>query len=166
MLDLAINHVEELKEKFRGTWFSEKYKFWAYGNYYEEFEMKESTWNSHQFVSLNIDGEVIGYVGYEIDRGNDFVEGLNIINFTDSKATFGLDIGKALTDVFEKFHFRKLSFCVVIGNPIESTYDRMIEKYHGRVVGVRKAHVKLYDGFYYDVKMYEILAEDYFKAVV
>lgn len=165
MLDLAINHVEELKVKFRETWFSDKYKFWAYGNYYEEFEMKESTWNGHQFVSLNIDGEVIGYVGYEIDRGNDFVEGLNIINFTDSKATFGLDIGKALTDVFEKFHFRKLSFCVVIGNPIERTYDRMIEKYHGRVVGLRKAHVKLYDGFYYDVKMYEILAEDYFKAV-
>lgn len=164
MLDLAINHEEELKKKFRSTWFSEKYRYWACSNYYEDFQLAESSWNSHQFVSLDSLGEVIGYIGYEIVREDERVCGLNIINFSDNKVTFGIDVGNALLDIFEKFHFRKLDFTVVIGNPIESTYDRMIEKYHGRIVGVQEKQVRLIDGQFYDKKLYEILAEDYFKG--
>ncbi len=163
MLDLAINHSETLKKLFRDTWFSEKYKFWNCSNYYDEHETKEGPWNSHQFVSVDSNGEVIGYIAYSIDRANDLVDGLSIINFTDNKATFGIDTGNAIKDIFEKFHFRKISFCVVIGNPIEHTYDRMTEKYNGCIVGTQKQHVKLFDGKLYDMKLYEIFAEDYFR---
>lgn len=90
------------------------------------------------------------------------MDGLNIINFTDNKATFGMDAGQALRDIFEKFHFRKLVFVVVIGNPIEKTYDRMIARYGGRIIGIQSQQVKLIDGQFYDVKMYEILLDDYF----
>jgi len=161
MLDLAIKHKEELQEKFRNTWFDEKYKYWACGNYYEESEIAESTWSYHQFVSLDSSGKVIGYISYHIDRGNDFVDGLNIINFSDNAAVFGLDAGRAIRDIFEKFHFRKLNFVVVIGNPIESTYDKMVSRYGGRIVGTQRKNIKLIDGKYYDEKLYEVLAEDY-----
>lgn len=164
MLDLALNHKEELQKKFRSTWFSEKYKFWNCANYYGDRQLADSTWNDHQFVSINIDREVIGYIGYWIDREDDLIEGLNIINFTENKVTFGIDVGNAIRDIFEKFHFRKLNFTVVVGNPIESTYDRMVEKYHGRIVGVQKKHVRLFDGQFYDKKLYEILLEDYLNA--
>lgn len=163
MLDLALNHEEELKKKFRGIWFSEKYKFWTCANYYEERALKENTWDGHQFVSLDNNGDVIGYIGYEIDRVNDLVDGLSIINFTENKIIFGIDVGNALIDIFEKFHFRKINFCVVIGNPIEKTYDRMTEKYHGKVVGIQRKQVRLFDGKYYDMKMYEILLSDYLE---
>lgn len=165
MLDLALNHREELQKKFRSTWFSEKYKFWRCTNYYEDFNIEESSWNYHQFVSLGSAGEIIGYIGYSIDRSGDLIDGLNIINFSDNIVAFGIDIGNAIRDVFEKFHFRKLNFCVVIGNPIESTYDRLIKKYNGRIVGTQKEQVRLFDGKYYDLKMYEILSGDYLKAV-
>ena len=39
----------------------------------------------------------------------------------------------------------------------------MIENYGGRIVGVYKENIKLIDGLYYDVKLYEILASEYFK---
>lgn len=165
MLDLAINHEEDLQKKFRSTWFSEKYMFWNCANYYDEHELKRSTWDGHQFVSLDSSGEVLGYIAYSIDRASDLVEGLSIANFSDNKVTFGVDVGSAIKDIFEKFHFRKLSFFVLVGNPIESTYDRMIKKYNGRIVGTNKAHVKLVDGKLYDMKSYEIMAEDYFKGV-
>lgn len=164
MLDVAINHEDELKMKFQSTWFSEKYKYWAYSSYYEAFEVAQNTMESHQFVSLNPEGEVIGYIGYSVYRGDDSVDGLNIINFTDgNKATFGIDVATAVRDIFEKFHFRKLNFVVVIGNPIEKTYDHLMKKYNGRIVGTWKKHVKLYDGAICDVKLYEIMAEDYFR---
>ena len=164
MIDLAINHEDELRKKFRSTWFSEKYKFWTCTNYHEDFKLAESTWVDHQFVSLDSSGKVIGYISYSIDRADDLVYGLSIINFTDNKVTFGIDVGNVIQDIFEKFHFRKLNFIVVVGNPIESTYDRMIEKYHGRIVGVQKKQVRLFDGRFYDKKLYEILLEDYLKT--
>lgn len=162
MLDLAINYAEELQKRFRGTWFKDKYKFWNYDSYYEDMEIVNSSWNKHQFVSLDSGGNVIGYIGYQIDRAAESVDGLNIINFSENRVAFGMDAGQALRDIFEKFHFRKIIFMVVIGNPIEKSYDKMIQRYGGQIVGIQRQQVKLIDGQFYDVKLYEILAEDYF----
>ena len=109
--------------------------------------------------------EVIGYIAYSVSRSDNTVHALSILNFTDNKATFGMDLGRAVRDIFEKFKFRKLNFTVVIGNPIEDTYDRLIEKYGGRIVGVHKEDVKLVDGLYYDRKLYEITSSEYFHAL-
>ena len=76
-----------------------------------------------------------------------------------------MDLGQALTDIFERFKFRKLNFSVVIGNPIEKSYDKMIDKYGGRIVGIYKQEIKLIDGEYYDEKLYEITREDYLKSI-
>ncbi len=165
MLDIAIKHKEQLTERFRETWFQDKYKYWNYANYFEEITIEESTWVNHQFVSLDSSGDVIGYIGYKIDRSNDYVYALNIINFTENKSVFGMDAGQALRNIFEKFYFRKLCFSVVVGNQIEKTYDKMIERYRGRISGYQKEQVRLIDGQFYDEKMYEILAKDYFAKM-
>ena len=58
---------------------------------------------------------------------------------------------------------RKLEFTVVVGNPIEKTYDKLIKKYGGNIVGVKHKNCKLIDNKYYDEKIYEIFREDYIK---
>lgn len=166
MIDLALNHQEEIKKKFRDTWFSEKHKYYSISNYYAEFQIDENTWDYHQFVSLDSNGNIIGYIGYRIDRTADMVDNLSIINFNeDNKVIFGTDINTIVRDIFEKFHFRKLNFKVVVGNPIEVSYDRLIKKYNGKVVGIQEKHVRLYDGQYYDMRLYEILIENYMNVV-
>ena len=60
--------------------------------------------------------------------------------------------------------FRNINFLLVIGNPIEKMYERLVKKYNGRVVGIRKSHTKLIDNKYYDVKEYEVFREDYLKT--
>ena len=52
-----------------------------------------------------------------------------------------------------------MSFVCVVGNPAERLYDKVIEKYHGRVVGVKKQEALLQDGQFYDLKLYEIVKE-------
>ena len=42
-------------------------------------------------------------------------------------------------------------------------YDKYIEKYGGRIVGIFKEDVRLYDGEYYDHKYYEIFREEFIK---
>lgn len=75
-----------------------------------------------------------------------------------------MDVGQVLRDIFEKFKFNKLTFSVVIGNPIEKSYDKMISKYDGRIVGIYEKETKLIDGEYYDVKLYEITRKSYLES--
>ena len=164
MLDVAIKYADRLKELYVGTWHNEKYKYYNYRCYWELPTFKENTLDGHDFVSLNKKGAIIGAIGYYIIRDTESVGGLGIINFTEDKM-FGKDVIQAIKDIFEKYNFRKLSFCVVIGNPIEKTYDKLCAKYGGRIVGIEKAETKLCDNKYYDVKRYEILRDDYIKAV-
>lgn len=165
MLDLAINYANVLKNKFRDTWFKEKYKFYNAATFCDDWNVCETTWTKHEFVSVR-GNEVIGYICYDIDRANqDVAFGLCIINFEEKPSmTFAMDLGKALTDIFEKFCFRKLNFYIVVGNPIEKSYDKMCKKYGGRIVGVKKKNVRLFDGKLYDEKLYEIMREDYLNA--
>ncbi len=167
MIDLAINYKDELQGKFRDIWFNDKYKYWNSCSYFSEFTIDASTWNRHQFVSIDsgADNEVIGYIGYEIDRDANYCWGLNIINFTDKTNLFALDLGHALKDIFEKFKFNKLRFTVIIGNPIEESYDKIIEKYGGRIIGVQREEVRLIDRKLYDEKLYEITLVEYLNSM-
>ena len=40
-------------------------------------------------------------------------------------------------------------------------YDKIIERYHGNIIGISHESIKLDDGKYYDVKEYELFKRDY-----
>lgn len=166
MLKLALQYKDELLAKYINTWMNERFMYY-HDSWYSELCIADNTWDKHQFVSVNDNNEVVGFIHYKVYRNTNDCDSLGIIGFSDNvldRTCFGMDVGTAITDIFEKFRFRKLSFSVVIGNPIESTYDRLVEKYGGRIVGTQKKEVKLVDGEYYDSKLYEILASDYFNT--
>lgn len=158
MLKPAQLYKQELQIAFQNTWYDDKYKFY-HGSYCSTFQVSEDTYNSHQFVSVDKEGVVIGYIGYSIDRSTMSVYGLGIINFSDNKLVFSKDLYTALSDIFLRYQFNKLNFNVVQGNPIEKSYDRWINKFGGRIVGIYKQHTKLQDGELYDSKMYEIFRD-------
>ena len=164
MLEVAIKYADELKEKMYDIWFKDKYKYYNFCTYYQDIELDGETWNKHEFVSVSKKEGVIGFICSEVNRQANYCFGLGAVNFSEDKMTFGRDLGKALTDIFEKFNFNKLKFSVVVGNPIEKSYDKMIQKYGGRVVGIFREDARLIDGNLYDVKQYEILRSDYIRA--
>ena len=168
MLERANKYQEELYKLFMNAWRNEKYKY-LLCNPYSHIECLTSkngldnTWDKHHFVSV-YNGQVIGYISYGISRTDNRVYRLEIINFTENSMVFGMDLGKVLVNIFELYKFRKINFMVVIGNPIEKKYDKLVERYNGRIVGLRKKHIKLIDNKYYDTKEYEVFREDYLKA--
>lgn len=164
MLDVAQKYTDQLKSLYADIVYDDKYKFVNSG-WVDEYKPSDTTWSTHEFVSLNSKSEVIGHIVYEINRNTYSVCGLTVINFSDDKMTFGKDLSKIIKDIFLKFNFRKLSFGVYIGNPIEKSYDKMILKYGGRIVGVKKEETKLMDGKFYDFKMYEVLRNDFIKYI-
>jgi hypothetical protein len=132
VLDLAIKYEAKLQELFSRVAFDEKYMFFNGCSYRDKYKADESTWNKHEFVSLDKEENVIGYIKYNIDRESSVASGLQIINFTNNKIIFGKDVMQALEEVFTKFKFRKLKYAVYVGNPIEGTYDRLTKLYGGR----------------------------------
>ena len=164
MIDLALNHSEELKEKMRDTWYNDKYKYLSFQSYCEEQSVAEDSWQRHEFVSLDKYGRVIGYIAYTVDRVSWNAHGLEIVNFSENRFLFGHDVMVCLRDIFEKFNFHKLSFKVATDNPIMKTYDKLCEKYGGEVVGIHKEDFMSYDHRYHNIKEYEILRHDYLST--
>lgn len=167
MLDLAYKYEEDIRNKMLDTWYDEKYMFYyssAHHSVWQNPDPRDGDWDNRRFVSLDSKGEVIGVIDYHVDRECDMATWFGAINFTDNKVTFGKDLAQVIDDIFCKFNMRKLEFCVIMGNPIEQTYDRMVEQYGGQITGIRHKCVRLLDGNYYDDKSYEIFREDYIAA--
>lgn len=159
---MALPYEAELKEKMRATWYDEKYKFY-HNSWHDDINLKMDDWHKLSFVSVDSDDKVIGFINFEVDRITNSVCNVSIINFTNDKTIFGLDLHRAFNDMFIKFNFNKINFSVVCGNPIESSYDRAVKRYGGRIVGYHKAHTRLIDNKLYDTKHYEIMREDYIR---
>lgn len=165
MLKNAILYVDDLKKKMYETWYDEKYKYYNINPYNFQFDVSENTYEQNQFVSVNKNGKVIGYISYKLDRMANAVIELGVINFSDDKITFGKDLAQAIREIFLKFHFNKINFSVVVGNPIEKQYNKLIEKYGGRIVGIYYDDVKLFDGKLYDRQLYELLRKDFINSL-
>lgn len=166
MLDLAYKHEQEIRDLFYDTWYDEKYMFYhiSYRTPFQTSSFNDGDWNCRQLASVDSNGNVIGYISYSIIRQSDIACEFGAINFSDNKLTFGRDLIQVIDDIFCKFNLKKLEFSVIVGNPIEKTYDAMIKKYNGNIVGIQKRHAKLMDNNYYDQKLYEIFREDYITA--
>lgn len=164
LLDNARKYAEELKSKFIDIWYDEKYKYYHMGGWHREYTPSTDDWEDMSFVSLDKENNILGHISYRLDRNISSAYDFGAINFSDDKLTFGIDLCQVIDDIFCKFNMQRMEFNVVCGNPIEKSYDRMVTKFGGRIVGTRKRAAKLLDNQIYDDKIYEILREDYLRS--
>lgn len=168
MLDNAFKYKDEIQKLMYDTWYDEKYMFYHASTERTEFEMSTGAYgNGRQFASVrNKDGktEVIGLISYTVDTEVSRARHFGAINFTDDIYTMGRDISQAVDDIFCKFNLNSLEWFCITGNPVERSYDRLVNIYGGRIVGVFNDAVKTMDGVIRDDKMYEILRADYMLA--
>jgi len=165
MLEYAKKYELKLKELYWDIAFDSHYQYRQSSPHRDDFELPKDTYSQNDFVSI-WQGEIIGHINYSINRSANCIDNLTCVHFGNNNSyTFAKDLITAIKNIFEKYKFNKLCFCVVVGNPIEKTYDKLVKKYGGRIVGIWKQDRKLLDGNLHDVKCYEILAEDYFKSI-
>ena len=164
MLRPALGYESTLRNKVvNKIWFDERYKYFNRG-WEELFELKESTWEYHQFVSVNQQGNVCGFLSYRVDRATRNIDSFNAVSFFEDKLTFAQDIATAIHEIFTKFNFHKMIYGVVCGNPVEKTYQKFADKCNGRLAAVYRDDALLYNGQRADVKVFEIMRSEYLAS--
>ena len=164
MLDNARKYVEELRNKLIDAWYDERYKYYFVGNWHKEYSPSQDDWEEMCFVSLDNNGNILGLISYRLDRNISAAYDFGAINLSDNKSVFGMDLYRVIDNIFCKFNMQRIEFNVVCGNPIEKSYDKMVAKCGGRIIGTRRRAAKLLDNQIYDDKLYEILREDYLNS--
>lgn len=159
MLEPALLHKSILETKLASTWYDEKYKYYYAAGFHELPDIKEEDWNMIHFASVD-KGQVIGYIAFTINRNSRNFSDVEILSFEPS-AVFARDVLRAFDFAFNHYGAHKILFSAAVDNPASKVYDKYIEKIGGRAVGIKKQDWKLCDGKYYDVKIYEILADEY-----
>jgi len=162
MLKLAFPYKEKLNQAWQSIVFNEKYQFYNGGNYWSyDVKLDDNSWDNIQMVSVDKDDNVIGYFNVCIDRMSNKVSSVGAINFKDKNITFSKDFYQFLSELFTKHRFRKIEWYVIVGNPVEKMYDKIIAKYGGRIVGIRREATMTPDGILRDEKEYELFKCDY-----
>lgn len=168
MLDVADKYVDELNQRLYNIWYDPKYMYYFCCPHRGTYSVDPNgDWNGRNFVSINSDGKIIGYIHYSICRTADYVDDFGAVNFSDDpkdKYIFGKDLRQVIDDIFLKFNHNRLEFTVVEDNPIRKTYFKLVNKYGGRIIGVKHCVIKLINGEVTNKIYFEILRSDYIAA--
>lgn len=162
MLEQAKLHESQIQDKYIRTFDDPKYMYYHLNDSAEAIEFRDTNWSKLQYASVNEEGEVVGYFACFITRQARNAYDISIIKFEESNV-FSIDLMRFFDLLFFERNFNKASFEVVIGNPVESMYDKFINRYGGKIVGIKEKETVLRDGKHYDLKMYEIMREAYCK---
>lgn len=159
MLYPAYLFKEKLQDVYHKSIYLEKNKYYnASGWTSFEIDVPSNDWEKYQWVSIDEStGQVIGYFCGNISRIHNSLDSLRLLSFSDEsrhKEIFGADLLKLKSMIFERF--RKLSWSVIKGNPVEASYNSFLQKIGGRVVGIVCDEL-LIDGVYHDKVLYEWL---------
>lgn len=166
MLKNAFLYEEEIKNAMYNVWYDPKYQYYFMGSYHNDFNLNHENgdWYCRCFASVDKDGNLLGHIGYKIDHEVSSATNFGAINFTNNIATFGHDLYQVVDDIFCKFQMNRLEFSVIIGNPIEKNYDKLVNMFGGRILCVRYDVAKDMAGNLCDDKSYEIMRKDYLAA--
>lgn len=162
MLRPAQLYQDQLQEKIFKTWYDEKYMFWEGGPGNSQLNLDDNNYECHQFVSVDKNDDVIGYITYRIDWAAMNADRFGIIGF-DENVLFAKDVYKAICNLFEKYHMNRVSWFAFIENPAVRGYRNFIKKHGGVECAYHRQIAKLMDGKLHDSVEFEILAEEFHR---
>ena len=165
MLRPAQLYKEQLEMEHINTWYKPEYIYYSGGTGDNIIELPEDCFNSHCFVSVDNDDNIIGYISYNVDYNAMSVNNLGIINFKKNdrrnSVIFIHDVCKTIYDLFNVYHMNRLEWWCIADNPAINGYRSFIKRYGGREVGYYRQIAKLRDGRLHDSVTFEIMAAEF-----
>lgn len=163
MLRPAHLYEEELKEKLIETWYKPEYVCYSGGTGDSLVELPNGNCNSHCFVSVDEDDNVVGYISYDLDYMAMSADHLGIVSFQMGNLDFLKDVYKAICDIFEVYNMNRLSWFCFADNPAIRGYRNFIKKHGGVECGHTRQISRLRDGKLHDGVEFEIMSWEFHR---
>jgi hypothetical protein len=105
-------------------------------------------------------GKVIGSIDLTVNIAASAVMEIPVMVFTERhRHRFARDVMTFIRYLMQKY--RKMNFFVLIGSPVEKTYDRLAKILGWKIVGIMEKQVLNTYGEWNDIKYYEWVNKDW-----
>lgn len=159
MLKAAQLYVSELNAKMLEIWYDPEYVFCTRCNCC--LSLSDNNYKNHEFVSVNKDGDIIGYISYKIDHEIRGANDIIIISFQKGNIEFIKDVHIAIYNIFNKFNINRVQWYCFADNPAIAGYRKFIKKYGGVECAYFRQDSMLQDGKLHDSVIFEILRDEF-----
>lgn len=141
--------------------YDENYKFLNLPTYeeYNMVELQENEWNKISKVSVNENGDILGYFSANVSQSQQRIDSCFFVKFPrnyklkDDKNTAYNDFREFVDYIMNHPIYKKVSFQAIRDNPANKVYEEFLNKYNGDRF-LLKDYVRLKDGKYYDTYLY------------
>ena len=163
MLKPAQLYENRLVEAYLKTWYKPENIFYTGWTGSSIPELPDNNSESHDFVSIDEQGRLIGYISYCVNWIAMSVDNFGIISFDKGNILFAKDVYKVICDLFEIYHMNRISWSSFVDNPAIREYRNFIKIHGGRECGYYRQNARLQDGKLHDSVEFEILACEFRK---
>lgn len=161
MLKPAQLYKDRLYKEYIKTWYDSNYMYYTGWTGDQAPEIPDNNYDSHHFVSVDKDDNIIGYINYSVNWVSMSADRFGIISFKKGNIEFARDVYNAICDLFEKYHMNRISWLAYVENPAIRAYRNFIKKHGGRECGYYRQIARLQDGKFHDSVCFEILASEF-----
>ena len=140
MLKLAQPYKEELKRLMLDASIDPRYTYYfsqPVGGYFDKTINDNTVWN-HDFVSVDKDGQILGYIEYSIDAFARSASNFGLISFDIGNPTVLRDTYHAIRDIFERYNLNRMCWAVITDNPVTKHYIKLCQQMGGRQAGYER----------------------------
>lgn len=163
MLKPAQLYKDRLYEEYVKTWYKPENIYYTGWTGDSTPEIPDNNYDSHHFVSVDENGNLIGYISYSVDWISMNADRFGIISFDRGNIVFAKDVYTAVCDLFKKYHMNRISWTAYTDNPAIRGYRNFIKRCGGRECGYHRQVARLQDGKLHDSVEFEILASEFRK---
>ena len=163
MIKPAQLYKDKLSEEYAKTWYKPENIFYTGWTGTEMPKIPDNNYDSHHFVSVDKNDNLIGYISYSINWISMNANNFGIISFDKGNIEFAKDIYKVICDLFDIYHMNRISWHSFVENPAIRAYRNFIKKHGGKECGYYRQIAKLQDGKLHDNVEFEILANEFRK---
>lgn len=157
MLVPAILYKEQIIKEFQKLYYTEDMMFET-GCLNQWCPEIPETPNEGRFdYAIVHNDKLIGYLSYQVDYYTSKAYNFGLMSFDRGNITVGKDLFDKMEELVSTMH--RIEWRMVGGNPVERSYDRFCEKYHGKK-HILKDAIKDATGNYRDDVIYEIVTEN------
>lgn len=160
MIKPAILFEEQLKLKMVETWYDPDYMY-----YYDTTpgipDIADKPDNQYQFVSVDENGEVLGYFSYWVYEPSKRAMNFGLMAFRKKSRIFIKDAIQMFKDMFEKFGIESAEWrCYANNVEALKLYRHIIKEYGGVEVGTLRRNGAPQNREICDTVIFEILRSD------